>query len=351
MCALVLLQGSLTSSNDYSVILTGHTPTVVSLPVGVYPYFDVNIFNSINDSIDISHVDQCMKNISMDLLRTFVTAIDTGSFTHTAELIGRTQSAVSLQIQRLEEVTDATLFQRDSRRQQLTQEGKSLAQFARRILALNDEALASLSSPEVSGRVRLGAPHEYTASLLPEILGKFAQSHPNVMLEVTSDLSKNLLRRQKSREFDLVIALHDGSVRSGGKRIYTEPLVWITSLDHANHERSPLPLVVAPSPCVYRHRMLQTLNHLSRPCKIVYLSSSYNAISAAVRAGLGTTVMAGSTTPKEVRQLDERDGFPDLGHLELRLHRAQGKPPTEIARLEEYIVDSFASPHGYLWKG
>ncbi len=106
------------------------------MDVEVYPYIDVNIFDNTNDRINISHADQCMKNISMDLLRTFVTAIDTGSFTHTAELIGRTQSAVSLQIRRLEEVTDATLFQRDSRRQHLTQEGKSLAQFARRILAL-----------------------------------------------------------------------------------------------------------------------------------------------------------------------------------------------------------------------
>ena len=284
-----------------------------------------------------------MQNIPMELLRTFVKAIDTGSFTRAAEVVGRTQSAVSLQIKRLEDLVDHQLFQRDAHRLQLTQEGQSLAQYARRILALNDEALASLQRPDVAGRVCLGAPHEYTASLLPEFLGKFAQSHPNVMLEVTSDLSMNLLRRQQNGEFDLVIALHDASDPPGGARIFTEPLVWITSADHARHEQSPLPLVVAPPPCIYRHRMLQTLNRLGQPCRIVYLSSSYNGISAAVRAGLGLTVMADSTTPAGVRRLDERDGFPPLGQLEVRLHRAADSRSKAIARLEEYIAGSFAS--------
>ena len=285
-----------------------------------------------------------MQNIPTELLRTFMKAIDLGSFTRAAEQVGRTQSAVSLQIRRLEEVVDAQLFQRDAHRLQLTTEGKSLAQFARRILALNDEALASMRQPDVAGRIRLGAPHEYTASLLPEFLGKFAQSHPNVMLEVTSDLSKTLLRRQANGEFDLVIALHDESERAGGALLFTEPLVWIAGADHERHLQSPLPLVVAPPPCIYRYRILQTLNGLHRPCRIVYLSSSYNGISAAVRAGLGVTVMTGSAAPDGVRKLGERDGFPPLGHLQLRLHRGATKPTEAILRLEEYIAGSFASP-------
>lgn len=284
-----------------------------------------------------------MQNIPMDLLRTFVKAIDTGSFTRAAEIVGRTQSAVSLQIRRLEETVNATLFQRDAHRLQLTPEGKSLAQYARRILALNDEALASLHRPDVEGRVRLGAPHEYTASLLPEFLGKFAQAHPNVMLEVTSDLSKNLLRRQQNGEFDLVIALHDESDRAGGNRIFTEPIVWIASADHASHQRDPLPLVVAPPPCIYRDWILRTLNQANWPCRITYLSSSYNGITAAVRAGLGVTVMSGSTRPFGLITLGEREGLPALGNLELRLHRASAHPSEAITRLEEYIAGSFAN--------
>lgn len=283
-----------------------------------------------------------MHNIPMDLLRTFIKAVDSGNFTRAGELVGRTPSAVSLQIKRLEESVSTTLFQRDAHKMQLTAEGKTMAQYARRILALNDEVFATLRQPAVAGRVRLGAPHEYTASLLPEFLGQFAQSHPNVMLEVTSDLSKNLLRRQQAGEFDLIIALHEDSAPDGGRPIYTEPLVWIGSEDHSSHLKSPLPLALAPPPCMYRDRMLQGLNQIERPCRVVYLSSSYNGITAAVRAGIGVTVMAESTTPPASRILTERDGLPPLGQLELRLHRAPGKTSEALLRLEDFIAGSFA---------
>lgn len=284
-----------------------------------------------------------MQNIPTDLLRTFIKAIDSGSFTRAGELVGRTPSAISLQIKRLEEIVDVHLFKRDSRKLLLTSDGKSLAQYARRILILNDEALAVLRQPNVAGRIRLGAPHEYTASLLPDFLGKFAQSHPNVMLEVTSDLSKNLLNRQSSGEFDLVIALNDEDMPGQSKLIFTEPLVWITGEDHERHLHDPLPLVVAPSPCMYRNRMLQTLNIMARSCRITYLSSSYNGIIAAVRAGLGVTVMSGSTIPSGVRQLGEREGFPELGELQLRLHFGETKQNEAIKALEDHICSSFAT--------
>ncbi|WP_199258594.1 LysR substrate-binding domain-containing protein [Paracoccus binzhouensis] len=283
-----------------------------------------------------------MKNIPMELLRTFVKAIESGSFTRAGELVSRTPSAVSLQIKRLEELVNVPLFQRDAHRLNLTSEGQALAQYARRILALNDEALASLRQPDVAGRVRLGAPHEYTASLLPEFLGKFAQAHPNVILEVTSDLSRNLLRRQHAGEFDLVIALHEESAVQEGRLIFTEPLVWIGSLDHSAHQQNPLPLVLAPPPCIYRNQMLHALDGIGRPCRIVYLSSSYNGITAAVRAGIGVTAMGSSTIPDGVRVVSERGRLPKLEQLNLRLHRTAGKAPEALLRLEDYIAGSFA---------
>lgn len=283
-----------------------------------------------------------MQNIPMELLRTFVKAIDSGSFTRAGDLVGRTPSAVSLQIKRLEESVNVQLFQRDAHRLNLTAEGQALAQYARRILALNDEALANLRQPDVSGRVRLGAPHEYTASLLPEFLGKFAQAHPNVMLEVTSDLSKNLLRRQHAGEFDLVIALHEEAATAEGRLIFSEPLVWIVSADHSADQQTPLPLVLAQPPCIYRSRMLHALDEIGRPCRIVYLSSSYNGITAAVRAGIGITVMAGSAIPDGIRVVTDRGNLPRLEQLELRLHRAAGKASEALLRLEDFIAGSFA---------
>lgn len=283
-----------------------------------------------------------MTNIPTELLRTFVKAVDLGSFTRAGDAVGRTQSAVSLQVRRLEEMLDAQLFVRGSHRVKLTDEGVTLLEYARRMLALNDEAVSSLRRPKAAGSVRLGAPHEYTASLLPVILGKFAQAHPGVMLEVTCDLSKNLLARQEKGEFDLVIALHDDPAASGGTKVLTEPLVWITSQDHARHEQRPLSLVVAPSPCIYRNRVLQTLSRRNLPWRVAYTSSSYSGIIAAVRAGLGVTLLAASTVPEGVRALEERDGFPAMGELDVRLHMRQ-ESATEATRcLADYIATSFA---------
>jgi DNA-binding transcriptional LysR family regulator len=283
-----------------------------------------------------------MINIPTELLRTFVKAVDLGSFTRAGEAVGRTQSAVSLQVRRLEEMLDAPLFVRGTHRVKLTDEGAILAGYARRILALNDEVAGSLRRPRVAGSVRLGAPHEYSASLLPVILGKFAQSHPGVMLEVTCDLSRNLLARQEKGEFDLVIALHDDPSASAGTKVLTEPLRWITSPDHERHEQRPLSLVLAPPPCIYRSRVLQTLGRLNLPWRIAYSSSSYSGLIAAVRAGLGVTLLAGSTVPADVRVLGERDGFPDMGHLDVRLHAMQAYPTEAVRCLQDYITGSFA---------
>jgi DNA-binding transcriptional LysR family regulator len=283
-----------------------------------------------------------MVNIPTELLRTFVKAVDLGSFTRAGDAVGRSQSAISLQVQRLEALLDVPLFVRGSHRMKLTDEGATLVGYARRMLALNDEAIGSLSRPKVAGSVRLGAPHEYTASLLPEILSKFAQSHPGVMLEVTCDLSKNLLARQEKDEFDLVVALHDDPAAAGGAKVLTEPLVWIASADHAHHQERPLSLVVAPPPCIYRSRVLQTLTRLDRPWRVAYASSSYSGIIAAVRAGLGVTLLAASTVPEGVRALGGRDGFPAMGELEVRLHLRQESTGEAVRCLAEYISASFA---------
>lgn len=281
-----------------------------------------------------------MLNIPSELLRTFVMALDTGSFTRAGEAVGRTQSAVSLQVRRLEELLDVRLFVRDTHRMRLTEEGATLAGYARKILALNDEAIISLRRHTVAGCVRLGAPHEYTASLLPDILGKFAQSHPGVTLEVTCDLSKNLLSGMEKGQFDLVIALHDDPEDLRGIKVLTEPLIWITSPDHSQHDQRPLSLVVAPSPCIYRDRVLQTFNRQGLPWRIAYTSSSYSGILSAVRAGLGVTLLARSTVPEGVRALTERDGFPGMGSLDVRIHTDPERSTDAVRYLADYIASS-----------
>ena len=282
-----------------------------------------------------------MLNLPTELLRSFVKAVELRSFTRAGDAVGRTQSAISLQMRRLEEMLDTPLFERGTHRVRLTEEGATLADYARRVLALNDEAVASLRRPRVAGCLRLGAPHEYMASLLPTILGKFAQSHPGVTLEVTCDLSKNLLERQAKGEFDLVIALHDDGQRGGGVLVHTEPLVWISGIDHARHDQQPLSLVLAPPPCIYRNRVLHTLGRLNRSWRVSYTSSSYSGILAAVRAGLGVTLLAASTVPEGVRRLGEREGFPEMGVLDVCVHRNRENASEAANCLADYVAGSF----------
>ena len=282
-----------------------------------------------------------MLNLPTELLRSFVKAVELGSFTRAGDAVGRTQSAISLQMRRLEEMLDTPLFERGTHRVRLTEEGATLADYARRVLALNDEAVASLRRRRVAGCLRLGAPHEYMASLLPTILGKFAQSHPGVTLEVTCDLSKNLLERQAKGEFDLVIALHDDGQRGGGVLVHTEPLVWISGIDHARHDQQPLSLVLAPPPCIYRNRVLHTLGRLNRSWRVSYTSSSYSGILAAVRAGLGVTLLDPSTVPEGVRRLGEREGFPEMGVLDVCVHRNRENASEAANCLADYVAGSF----------
>ncbi len=282
-----------------------------------------------------------MLNLPTELLRTFLKAVELGSFTRAGDAVGRTQSAVSLQMRRLEEMLGTALFERGTHRVKLTDEGNTLVGYARRLLALNDEAVASLRRPRLAGSVRLGAPHEYMASLLPTILGKFAHSHPGVTLEVTCELSKNLLERQAKGAFDLVIALHDRGEAGDGVPVHTEPLVWIAGVDHVSDEAQPLSLVLAPPPCIYRNRVLDTLGRLNRSWRVAYTSSSYSGIVAAVRAGLGVTLLSASTVPEGVRTLGTREGFPDMGALDVCVHVRRGGASEAASCLAEYVASSF----------
>ncbi len=279
-----------------------------------------------------------MKNLPMSLLRSYVTILDAGGFTRAAETVGRTQSAVSLQVKRLEELLGAALLDRSTHRLRPTEEGKKLYGYARRILALNDEAISYCSSAEVSGPVRFGAPNEFAASLLPEILGRFAQSHREVALDVTFDLSKNLLMRMDKAEFDLVIALHDDAKDKSGTKISSEALVWVCSPDHDPHDRVPVPLVAAPKPCIYRSTMITALDKIGKAWNIGYTSASYSGIVAGVRAGLGVTVLAQSTVPSSVRILTARDKFPRLRSVEVRLHHLERPLSNAVSRFSDYIL-------------
>lgn len=278
--------------------------------------------------------------LDIELLRSFAAIAETGSFTRTAERLGRTQSTISLQVKRLEETVGCRLLERNARRVSLTGEGETLLGFARRILRLNDECLDRLGEPELTGRVRLGTPEDFATAHLPGVLAAFAQHHPRVALEVTCDLTLNLLERFRAGEFDLVLLKREPQGPSAGVRVWRETLVWAGRDGFALTDDEPVPLVASPYPCVYRKRATTALDSIGRSWRAAYTSTSLAGSQAAVLAGLGVTVLPRDMVPRGLRVLGSDSALPDLDDTEIALYRAGGVLPRPAERLAEHVIRS-----------
>lgn len=277
-------------------------------------------------------------NLPTELLRTFVTIADLGSFTRAGDKLGRSQPAISLQIKRLESLLQVRLYDRTSRDMVLSSGGKQLVGYARKILALNDEAVVKLLQPGVQGSVHLGIPNEFAASrLFPSVLRRFAQAYPDVEIKVTCDLSVNLLNRMKHDEFDLVLALHDGTETGYYNENWQEEIVWVCGPDSNVNTRDPLPLIVAPEGCFYRKRMIETLDASQRKWHVVYTSQNYGGIRAGVMAGLGVTALARNTVDEDMIIMGSAERMRRLPQVELGMHYDSVKASTASRKLAEFI--------------
>jgi DNA-binding transcriptional LysR family regulator len=279
-------------------------------------------------------------NLDLDLIRTFVTIADTRSFTRTGERLGRTQSAISLQVRRLEDRLGVRLLARDPRRVGLTEAGESFLPKARRLLRVNDEIIAEVTGEDLEGEVRLGAPEDFATVHLPDILGAFARAHPRVALAVTCDLTLNLLDRLQAGALDLALVKREPLGPDLGVRVWREPLVWVAADRAVLKPEAPAPLVIAPAPCVYRRRAVAALEARGRTWRAAYTSPSLAGQHAALRAGLGLTVLPREMVPDDLVLLGEADGLPPLEDAEIALLKARGGAPRAADRLAEFILAS-----------
>lgn len=283
------------------------------------------------------------KNLPIDLLRTFVTVTELNNISRAGELLGRSQPAISLQIQRLESIINESLFKRtQGHRFELTLSGQVLFDYAQRILVLNDEAINYFAKPTVRDSIRLGIPNEFASTLLPKIIGRFAKIYPGVRLEVTSDLSNNLTPKFLDKQFDLLMSLSDDEnlISSHSRIIKQDKLVWVSKQDTEAHLKKTIPLVVAPEGCLYRRRILQRLSRINQPWSIVYTIPGLTGIQAAIAEGLGVTALAKSTVPESLEIIPESDQFPDLGDITISLIREVDSRSEAIDLLAEYIKTS-----------
>ncbi|MEH6358016.1 MAG: LysR family transcriptional regulator [Pseudomonadales bacterium] len=281
-----------------------------------------------------------MKNLPMDVLRSFITVAELGGFTQAGELLGRSQPAISLQIKRLEEMTNTHLFSRNSQGLKLTQQGETLFKYASDILSINDEAFNTFLKPTLSGRVRFGIPSEFATTLLPKIVGRFAKAYPNVTLEVTCDLSKSLLSEERANQFDLILALHDNPSNKHRGQVKADELVWVSSPDQHAHEKEAVPLIVAQEGCIYRHRAIQSLRKVNQDYRVVYTIPDLAGIKAAIEEGLGVTVLAKSTVPDNLKIIKPSEKYPKLGTVGISLIYDHKDPNEAMKRLVEFVATS-----------
>jgi DNA-binding transcriptional LysR family regulator len=278
-------------------------------------------------------------SLDFDLLRSFAAAAEAGSLTRAAERLNLSQPTISLQLKRLEERLGRSLMERSPQSLSLTAEGEVLLSYARRILALVDEAVSRVAEPSAAGLVRLGAPEDFATAHLSGVLARFAHTHPGIALEVTTDLTLNLIERFRSGEFDVVLIKREPMGPAEGVRVWREPLVWAGVRPDFFLKEGPLPLVISPAPCVYRKRAIKALDKMGREWRIAYSSTSLAGAQAAVRAGFGLTILPKDMVPADFTILDEAEGAPDLFDTEIALMNAVTTSPAAI-RLSDYIVRS-----------
>lgn len=283
--------------------------------------------------------------LDADQLRTFVAIVDAGSFTRAAGAVHRTQSAVSMQVKRLEERLGVALFQRDGRGARLTEQGDRLLDYARRIVKLNLEALSALGEPELEGGVRLGIPDDYAERYLPSILARFAADNPRVELSVACEPTPLLRERIARGELDLAIITHV-EARGPSEIVHREPLLWVSSARHAIHEASPLPLALGNPSCDWRASAVEALERRGRAYLVRYTSWSSAAVAAAVMAGLAVAVLPESAVRSGMRVLTPAEGFPPLPSVKIGLLRARGEASPLLDRVAEHVTQCLAALGG-----
>jgi len=277
--------------------------------------------------------------LDLDQLKTFVAIAESGSFTRAADAVHKTQSAVSMQMRRLEERIGKAIFVRDGRVSKLTEEGERLLGYARRMVRLSDETLCAFDDAGLSGSVRLGTPDDYADRFLPEILARFARSNPRVEVTVVCEPSLTLMDLARRAEIDLAIVTACGEMAT--EVVRQEPLLWVTSASHRIEEEEVLPLAMSKPPCIWRTAGLDSLAAIGRKYRVLYTSGNSTAISAAVLAGLAVTVLAESALRPGMRVLSEAEGFPRLPSCEIGMIRSWNRPVSAIVdKLAEHIVSS-----------
>lgn len=281
-------------------------------------------------------------NLDMDCLRTFVIIVDVGSFAEASLRIGRTASAVSLQVSRLEAQLGAQVFRKLGRKMVLSPEGERVLAMARQILNLNDLVIETLTLQNIAGEINIGAIQDFADSVLPAVLSRFRQAHPRIRLTAKVDRSKVLADAVETGALDLAVGVYGWSTRPH-KKIRTDKMVWLGSKEFFVSDNDPVPLVVFEPPCGFREAAIRSLDQAGRNWEVVFTSPSLSGLRAAVEAGLGITVRTLDSFQGNLHPPLDTLHLPKLPSVDFGLYTKNDLSVPE-RRLCEILVEELGAP-------
>ncbi|MFC0229413.1 LysR substrate-binding domain-containing protein [Serratia aquatilis] len=289
-----------------------------------------------------------MARITFDLddLRSYVTGIELGSFAKAAERLGRSTSAVSAHLKKLEQQVGSPILRKSGRGMMMTEAGETLLGYARRLLELNDEAAVAVRGLDLQGKVRLGLQEDFGETFLPQVLGSFARAHPRVQIEARIGRNAELIDGVLNGQLDLSLAWDGGTRTPFQQALGQRMMQWIASPDfdfcHWQASGEALPLVVFEAPCLMRNAATTALDRAGIPWRIAFTSRSLAGVWAAVSAGLGVTVRTDSGLPSTL--FCQPPGIlPELNPIGVVLHRAEDQPQAAVQRLAQIVIERLNS--------
>lgn len=277
----------------------------------------------------------------LEALRIFVAGQDLGSYAKAAERLNKSTSAVSAQLKKLDYQAGTALLRKDGRGLLPTDAGETLLAYARRLLALNEEAAEAVRSTDLAGRVRLGLQEDFSEMLLPEVLGQFTRAHPKLRLEASIARNRELIERILGGNLDLALVWGQPDAIRYAEPIASFPMQWITGNRSIAKDDHALPLVAFEAPCLFRQAATEALDQIGKPWQVAFTSSNLSGLWAAARAGLGLVTRPSIGLPGDLTVI--REGLPPLPSLPLTLIRPQARQNEATARLAEIITRSVKS--------
>ncbi|SFV36346.1 DNA-binding transcriptional regulator, LysR family [Devosia crocina] len=280
--------------------------------------------------------------LDLDQLQSFCAIADCGSFTEAARRVNKTQSAVSMQIKRLEERLGHSLLTRDGRSVSLTHHGEVLYERARKMLRTNAEILDHFSDDDLAGSIRFGVPDDYAVRLLPVILSSFQRTHPKIVVDVSCMASEHLLEGMRAGRYDLIV-FTQGTEQNFGELFRTEKMFWVASHGGRALQSQPIAIASGPQYCIWRKEAMDALDRAGADYRIAYTSSNATAISSAVLSDLAIGFLPESALQPGMRVVSEDMGLPHLADAQIALMRASHAYGGIYDALANHIVQSMGN--------